>query len=85
MFNVAPIPGLCNFNSNVYCVYNGVHNFATGQLIYNLVEAHCYSIGMTGQLLSNHVAVERDRNVRRFNCEGLRQLQCIVTDEDLRS
>ena len=76
-------PWTLNFSSNVYCVYNGVHNFATGQLIYNLVEAHCYSIGMTGQLLSNHVAVETDRNVRRFNREGLRQLQCIVTDEDL--
>ena len=37
-------PWTLNFSSNVYCVYNGVHNFATGQLIYNLVEAHCYSI-----------------------------------------
>ena len=45
----------------------------------NLVEAHCYGVGMTGQLLSNHVAVETDRNVRRFDREG------IVTDEDLRS
>ena len=26
----------------------------------NLVEAHCYGIGRTGQLLSNHVAVETD-------------------------
>ena len=41
-------------------------------------------IGRTGQLLSNHVAVEPDGNVRRFDREGLRQLQCIVTDEDLR-
>ena len=30
---------------------------------YNLVETHCYSIGQTGQLLSNHIAVEADRNV----------------------
>ena len=37
----------------------------------NFVEAHCYCIGRTGQLLSNHVAVETDRNVRRFDCEGL--------------
>ena len=52
---------------------------------YNLVEAHCYGIGRTGQLLSNHVAVETDGNVRRFNREGLHQLQyCIVTGEDLR-
>ena len=29
---------------------------------------------MAGQLLSNHVAVETDRNVRRFDCEGLCQL-----------
>ena len=42
----------------------------------NLVEAHCYSIGRTGQLLSNHVAVETDGNVRRFDREGLRQLHC---------
>ena len=27
---------------------------------HNLVEAHCYGIGRTGQLLSNHVAVETD-------------------------
>ena len=26
----------------------------------NLVEAHCYSIGSAGQLLSNHVPVETD-------------------------
>ena len=37
----------------------------------------------TGQLLGNHVAVETDWNVRRFDHESLRQLQCIVTDEDL--
>ena len=27
----------------------------------------------TGQLLSNHIAVQTYRNVRRFDCEGLRQ------------
>ena len=55
-------------------------------IVDNLVEAHCYGIGRTGQLLSKHIAVGTDRNVRRFNREGLRQLQCwIVTDEDLRS
>ena len=27
---------------------------------HNLVEAHCYGIGRTGQLLSNHVVVETD-------------------------
>ena len=27
---------------------------------HKLVEAHCYDIGRTGQLLSNHVAVETD-------------------------
>ena len=43
------------------------------------------SVGL-GKLLSNHVAVKKiDRNVRRFDREGLRQLQRIVTDEDLRS
>ena len=36
-----------------------------------------------GQLLSNHVAVEIDGNVKCFDREGLRQLQCFVTDEDL--
>ena len=29
-------------------------------LLNNLVEAHCYGIRRTGQLLSNHVAVETD-------------------------
>ena len=38
-----------------------------------------------GQLLSNHVAVEIDGNVKCFDREGLRQLQCFVTDEDLRN
>ena len=38
--------------------------------------ADCIPECRTGQLLSNHVAVETNRNVRRFNCEGLRQLQC---------
>ena len=42
----------------------------------NLVEAHCYDIDRTGQLLSNHIAVETDRNVRCFDHKGLRQLQC---------
>ena len=37
----------------------------------NLVETH--GIGRTGQLLSNHVAVETDRNVRRSHHKGLRQ------------
>ena len=32
-----------------------------------------------GQLLSNHIAVETDGNVKRFNREGLRQLQCCNT------
>ena len=54
-----------------------------GNIGNNLVEAHCYGKGRTGQLLSNHVAVETDCNVRCFDCEGLCQLQCIVTDEDL--
>ena len=45
-------------------------------IMYSLVEAHCYGIGRTGQLLSNHVAVETDWNVRRFNHKGLHQLQC---------
>ena len=37
-----------------------------------------------GHLLSDHVAVVIDGNVKRFKREGLRQLQCcIVTDEDL--
>ena len=35
-------------------------------IIINLVEAHCYSIG-------NHVAVETDGNLRRFNSDGLCQ------------
>ena len=42
-----------------------------------------YTKHSTGQLLNNHVAVETDRNVRRFDREGLRQLQFLVTDEDL--
>ena len=42
----------------------------------HLVEGHCYSIGRTGQLLSNRVAVETDGNVKRFDREGLCQLQC---------
>ena len=55
------------------------------RLYSNLVKAHCYGIGRTGQLLSNHVAVETDWNGRCFGREGLRQLQCsIVTDKDLR-
>ena len=29
--------------------------------------------GRTVQLLTNHVAVETDRSVRRFGCEGLNQ------------
>ena len=36
----------------------------------NLVETHCYGIGKAGQLLSNHVAVETDCNVNRFDYEG---------------
>ena len=40
-------------------------------LTYNFVEAHCYGMDRTGQLLSNHVAVETDGNVRRFNRAGL--------------
>ena len=36
-----------------------------------LVETH--GIGRTGQLLSNHIAVETDRNVRRFHRKGLCQ------------
>ena len=36
-----------------------------------------------GQLLNNHVAVETDRNVRRFNREGLRQLQCCLRSRNV--
>ena len=44
----------------------------------------CVLNWMAGQLLNNHVAIETDWNVRRLDCEGFHQLQCIVTDEDLR-
>ena len=71
------------------CVHTHTHIYHTWFFShitnrYNLIEAHCYGIGRTGQLLSNHVAVETDGNVRRFDREGLRQLQCIVTNKDLR-
>ena len=50
----------------------------------NLVDAHCYSIGRTGQILEQSCSRNR-LNVKRFDHEGLHQLQCsIVTDEDLR-
>ena len=42
-----------------------------------MVETHCYGIGRgVEHLLSDHVVVEIDGNVKRFNREGLRQLQC---------
>ena len=56
----------------------------SSDVLYTLVEARCYGIGKIGQLLSNHVAVETDRNVRRFNRKGLRQWEGIVTDVDPR-
>ena len=31
-------------------------------------------------MLSNHVAVKTDRNVRRFNCKGLHRFQYTVPD-----
>ena len=42
----------------------------------NFVEANCYGIGGAGQLLRNHVTVETDCDVQRFDSEGLRQLHC---------
>ena len=36
-----------------------------------------HTVYRTGQLVSSHVAVETDWNVRCFDREGLRQLQCI--------
>ena len=54
-----------------YTRYMWWKRLAMCKAIDNLVEAHCYGIGKTGQLLSNHVAVETDRNVRRFDRKGL--------------
>ena len=51
----------------------------SSNVLYTLVEARCYGIGKIGKLLSNHVAVETDRNVRRFDRKGLRQIQFLVT------
>ena len=46
-------------------------------VINNLVEAHCYGIGRgAGQLLSNHIAVKIDGNVKCFNREGLCLQHC---------
>ena len=50
----------------------------------NLVEAHCYGIGRTGQIVEQSHSSEKQIECRRFDHEGLRQLQWIVTDEDLR-
>ena len=73
--------------------------WATSQIISvsNLVEAHCYGIGRTGQIVEQSRSSEKQIEMqtfrprrsssvqcRRFDCEVLRQLQCIVTDEDLR-
>ena len=49
--------GVCTY---IHTVYNHTLcslSFHNGSNC-NLVEAHCYGIGRTGQLLSNHVAVE---------------------------
>ena len=49
----------------------------------NLVEAHCYGIGRTGQIVEQSRSSEKQIECRRFDRKGLRQLQRIITDEDL--
>ena len=48
----------------------------------NLAEAHCYGIGRTGQIVELSRSSEKtDRNVRCFDHEGLRQLQCCIGED----
>ena len=48
--------------------------------VINLVEAHCYGIGMSGQIVEQPRSSEKQIECRCFDREGL----CIVTDEDFR-
>ena len=45
---------------------------------YNLAEAHCYGIGRTGQIVEQSRSSEKQIECRRFDHEGLRQLQCYL-------
>ena len=58
-----------------YCMYLLL---PTVYILYvpNLVEAHCYGIGRTGQIVEQSRSSEKQIECRRSDREGLRQVHC---------
>ena len=49
---------VCMYTHICTCTYVHTHMYMHMYVVCNLVEAPCYGIGRTGQILSNHVAVK---------------------------